>query len=387
MATLGELCEVNIGRTPARERHDYWGPGQPWLSIADMNQGRNLVITKETVTGLAVRECNCRIVAAGTVLLSFKLSIGKVGVARVPLCTNEAIAALPIKDQSRLLPEYLYWALQSVDLTVGLDRAAKGLTLNKNRLIGISIPVPPVPEQRRIAEILDKAEALRAKRRAALAQLEALTQSVFFDMFGDPTTNPKGWPPGTLGGLCEEVIDCPHSTPTYAGRRTPYLCVRSSDIQNGELDLSVTKCVEESEYDKRVARGRPRRRDVIYCREGARFGNAARVMDDTQLCLGQRMMLFRARADAAVGEYIWAFLSSAAGYRQATKSVDGSASPHVNIGEIVTFQLPKPPLALQHDFVRRIAAVDKLKAAYRASLAKMDALFASLQYRAFRGEL
>ena len=196
---LGELCEVNIGRTPSRNRRDYWGPGSPWLSIADMGRARNLHATAETITSAAISECNCRIVAAGTVLVSFKLSIGKVGVAQKPLFTNEAIAALPIRNSSQLCADYLYWALRSIDLTAGLDRAAKGLTLNKEKLIRIVIPFPPLHEQRRIAKILDKADELRIKRRAALEQLDALTQSVFLDMFSSPAS--KDWSTTNIAGI------------------------------------------------------------------------------------------------------------------------------------------------------------------------------------------
>ena len=259
--------------------------------------------------------------------------------------------------------------------------------VNRDSLMRLRIPVPPLPEQRRIAEVLDRAEALRATRRAALAQLDALTQSIFIDMFGDPATNPKAWPLKRLGDCCTGVIDCPHSTPVYSTGRTPYPCVRSSDIQKGTLDFADAKYVDRSEYDKRIARGKPTRGDVIYCREGARFGNAARVIDDTLLCLGQRMMLFRPNPTVAVSEYIWAFISSPAGYRQAARSVDGSAAPHVNIREIVAFRIPAPPPALQRDFAGRVAAVEKLKATHRASLAEFDALFASLQHRAFMSEV
>src|SRR5437016_11790708 len=101
---LGELCSINIGRTPARNRPEFWGPGHRWLSIADMNQGRSLRTSKEFITNTAIRECNCKAVDVGTVLMSFKLSIGKVGIAEVPLYTNEAIAALPILDGQPLRP-------------------------------------------------------------------------------------------------------------------------------------------------------------------------------------------------------------------------------------------------------------------------------------------
>jgi len=285
-APLGSLCEVSIGKTPSRERSDFFGPGCPWLSIADMNQGRAIKTTRETITSRAVQEAKMKLVTPGTVVMSFKLTVGKVGIAQVPLYTNEAIAHLPIRDPSRLLPEYLCWALQSVDLSRTADRAAKGVTLNSAKLKEIRIPLPPLPEQRRIAAILDQADALRAMRRQLIAQLDTLAQSIFLDMFGDPVSNPRGFPLAQLGSLCDKVIDCPHSTPVYAGVLTPYACIRSSDIQGGELLLSEAKRVEEGEYVKRIARGAPQRGDVIYCREGARFGNAARITATTRSALG-----------------------------------------------------------------------------------------------------
>jgi type I restriction enzyme S subunit len=376
---LETVCELTMGQAPEGESYNSEGVGLPLIAGAGDFGDVHPDAKKFTTSPGKV----CR---TGDIVLGIRATIGEKVVADREYCLGRGVAGLRAKPG--LETRYLWHWLTHVSPT--LASKARGATfkqVNREDIGGLAINLPSPAEQRRIAEILDKAEALRVKRRVALAQLDTLTQAIFLDMFGDPATNPKNWPTATLGDLCAEVIDCPHSTPVYASQRSPYLCVRSSDIQNGELDLSATKCVEKSEYQKRVARGKPVRRDVIYCREGARFGNAARVTDDVTLCLGQRMMLFRARADAAVGEYIWAFLLSTEGYRQATRSLDGSASPHVNIREIVTFRLPKPSLALQHDFARCIAAVDKLKAAHRALLAEMDALFASLQYRSFRGGL
>lgn len=173
-ATLASLCDISIGRTPSRARNDYWGPGSPWLSIADMNQGRIITTTKETITDVAVNECNCRQVAVGTVLFSFKLSIGKVCIAGVPLFTNEAIAAFELRDQKRVLPAFLYWTLKGLDVSSSVNKAAKGETLNKRKLEELTIPVPPLPEQKRLASLLDRAESLRDQQQVALGRLNAL---------------------------------------------------------------------------------------------------------------------------------------------------------------------------------------------------------------------
>jgi type I restriction enzyme S subunit len=385
--TVGELCDVVAGGTPARANSCYFGGAIPWVKIGDMLQG-TVVSTDETITPAALKNSAAKLLPRGTVLISIFATIGRTAVLGIEAATNQAIAGVVPRDTNTLVPEYLRLYFESVVAT--LERRARGvaqLNLNSGILKGLPIPVPPLSEQRRIVEVLDRAEALRAKRRATLAELDVLTRAIFLDLFGDLTTNSKEWPVVRLGDLCEEVIDCPHSTPIYSDAPTSYPCVRSSDIQNGSLDLSEAKFVDKSEYDRRTGRGQPRRGDVIYCREGARFGNAARVVDDTSLCLGQRMMLFRPKPLATVSDYLWGFLSTPAAYRQAARSLDGSASPHVNIKEIVAFRLPAPPLSLQNDFARRVAAVEKLRTAHRASLAEMDALFASLQHRAFRGEL
>jgi type I restriction enzyme S subunit len=307
----------------------------------------------------------------------------------LPLCLNTStIRFKPIDGVSDL--RFLRLWVNGREFRSQITKLVTGTAqqnFGPSHLKATKITLPPLAEQRRIAEVLDRAEALRAKRRAALAQLDALTQSLFLELFGDPATNPRGWPDSQLGKLCEKVIDCPHATPVYATSRTQYPCVRSSDIQNGDLTFADTKYVEKSEYEKRIARGKPQVGDVIYCREGARFGNAALITKDITLCLGQRIMLFRPHPKSAVGEYLWTFLSSPAAYRQATSLVGGSASPHVNIRDIISFQLPLPPIALQREFARRVTAVEKLKTAQRASLAELDALFATRQHRAFLGEL
>lgn len=130
-------------------------------------------------------------------------------------------------------------------------------------------------------------------------------------MFGDPVTNPKGWKTGQLNELCD---------------------------------------VDYDEYVKRVARSIPLPGDIIYCREGARFGNAAKIPTGKKVCLGQRMMLFRADSKVATPEFIWAFLSCERTYQQAVRRVGGTASPHVNVEDIKAFATIIPPLPLQEKF-------------------------------------
>ena len=240
---LGQLCDVQIGRTPTRAEARFWGEEHPWLSISDMNQGRELETTSERVTQTAVDELNLRLVAPGTVLLSFKLSIGKIGIACRPMYTNEAIAHLPIVDD-RIERDYLYWALRTVPLAAEADRAALGATLNKAKLEKIPIPLPPIEEQRRIAAVLDAAEGLRDKRRHVIAKLETLTQAIFIEMFGD-----RGlW---TVDKLGDHVPTTSGGTPSRS--RTEYFGGPVPWVKSGELASGNVTKTEESITEEGVA--------------------------------------------------------------------------------------------------------------------------------------
>lgn len=200
---LQQICDIQIGKTPSRSVPEYWGGELPWATISDFAAGRIVTTTNEKITQIGAAKSGSKRIPCGTLLLSFKLSLGKRTIAGCDLFTNEAIAALHILDHDAADRDYLYWALGSIDYDRLVDRAAKGKTLNKTKLKLLPIPLPPLAEQKRIAGILDAADALRAKRRETLAQLDILLQSTFLDMFGDPITNPLGWEVRSLAQLAD----------------------------------------------------------------------------------------------------------------------------------------------------------------------------------------
>ncbi len=203
---ITEVCEIQVGKTPSRSNPSYWGDGYPWLSIADMSKGQLLEKTKETITEKAVKECNCKLIPIGTVLFSFKLSIGKVGITKIPMYTNEAIAAFMIKDHSLLDTKFLLYVLKSVDHSIGSNKAVMGRTLNKENLKKIEIPLLSLKEQKRIVQILDKANSLRQKRKQVILHLEDYLKSIFLEMFGDPITNTKPWRTTEFSNLCSKIF-------------------------------------------------------------------------------------------------------------------------------------------------------------------------------------
>jgi len=320
-----------------------------------------------------------------TIIIGRKGSIGEVHFSNLPcwpIDTTYYIEATKIPCDLN----WLYYMLVALDLT-HLNKSAAVPGLNRDDAYRKEIPFPSLLEQKRIAAILDKADRLRRQRRYVLELSNTYLQSVFSEMFGDSERNPNQWQIGKLFQLCDKIVDCPHATPIYTSNQTAYACIRSSDIQNGFLDWSTTKYIDRSEYEKRIRALVPMPKDVVYCREGARFGNAAVIPTGKQVCLGQRMLLLRAAPNIVTPEFIWAFLESESTKRQAIRLTGGSASPHLNVGDIKEFVTIIPPLTLQRKFAQIVQQFERLRAQQREAERQAEHLFQTLLYQAFEGNL
>lgn len=386
LVPLGDLCALEIGKTPSRAETDFWRDGiHPWLSIADMNQGRDLQITKERVTDLGVKSANMRLVPPGTLLLSYKLSIGKVGFARVPMYTNEAIAALS-ELSNDAYPNYVYWTLQHIDLLQGADRAAMGATLNKAKLKQVLIPLPPLPEQRRIAAILDKADALRAKRRAAIDKLDQLLKSVFLDMFGDPLTNPYGFDVCTLEEISDKSDRINYGVVQPGGEFSNGIpLVRVGDIEGGRLDASSIKHIDP-EIESAYTRSRLRGNELLISCVGS-IGTVAIVPDSA---IGFNIARAITRIPLKHPEsraFVKACLQTVATQSYFMEKTRTVSQPTLNVEFVKQTPVLSPPTELQQRFSSIASALELQKRQMQVSATQLDTLFASLQHRAFSGEL
>jgi len=254
------------------------------------------------------------------------------------------------------------------------------------------IPLPPLAEQRRIAEVLDRAEALRAKRRAALAQLDSLTQSLFLDLFGDPVANPPKWPRVAFSDLLDN-IDSGWSP----------VCLDRPVIGNewGVLKLgAVTRCEYDASENKALPPGiepdpsiEVKSGDLLFTRKNTYELVAACALvrqSQPRLMMSDLMFRFRLNPNAKIETmYLHQLLISPTKRREIQKLAGGSSGsmPNISKARLQAIMIELPPLTLQREFARRVTAVEKLKTSHRTSLAELDALFASLQHRAFRGEL
>jgi type I restriction enzyme, S subunit len=171
---FSEILDIELGRTPARDKPEYWDANKQtnniWLSIADLN-GKYIRDSREYISEEGVISCRCRLLPPGTVLMSFKLTIGRAAILAAPAFTNEAICALLPRDSTLLSTEYLYYAVGAVDFEQEIDQAVKGNTLNKAKLGRLTLQLPTLEEQHHITEVLaacDRELDLLARKRDAL---------------------------------------------------------------------------------------------------------------------------------------------------------------------------------------------------------------------------
>ena len=166
MAKLSDIFVLQMGKTPARANGKYWNNGDNnWVSISDLSTYNKYVgDTKETISDLAVKESGIKPVPANTVIMSFKLTLGKTAITVKPTYTNEAIMAFIPNGNYPVCPSYFYHFFGGRDWSKGTNRAVMGVTLNKATLGEIDVAAPTIEEQTRIAEHLDRVDELISYR-------------------------------------------------------------------------------------------------------------------------------------------------------------------------------------------------------------------------------
>jgi type I restriction enzyme, S subunit len=304
---------------------------------------------------------------------------------------NEHVFCLRV-DPDKASPAYVYHFLYSSRGQEEIQLDFRGATvggISREFASKIALPFPPLAQQRRIAEVLDRAEALRTKRRACIAQLDTLTQSIFVDMFGDPAKNPKRW----SQTLLNELISVGPQNGLYRpagdyGSGTPI--VRIDAFYDGQLtNLASLKRVRISTREQALYA--LREGDIVINRVNSReyLGKSALIPALNERTVFESNMM-RFGVDRAILDpgYLIQYLQTGFVRNHILRSAkDAVNQSSINQQDVKALPVIVPPLALQQLFTQRLAARDRLKVTNDASFASLEALFASLQDRAFRGEL
>ncbi|ADC72130.1 restriction modification system DNA specificity domain protein [Thioalkalivibrio sp. K90mix] len=395
-AKLSELCDIQLGKTPARANSSYWdqerSTGNVWLSIADLlkSEANNVSDSKEYLSDKGAKLC--KIVKKGTLLVSFKLTLGRVAFAGKDLYTNEAIAALTIHDEQIINRDYLFYFLHFFDWVKAAqdDVKLKGMTLNKAKLKEILVVVPPLPEQKRIVAILDEAFAsidtavANTEKNLANARelFESYLNAVVDTAFRKSTVT-------VLSDLAEEITDGDHMPPPKAPSGVPFITIKNIDKRTRKVDFENTFRVPRSYFEGLKPNKRPRKGDVLYTVTGS-FGIPVVVGQKTEFCFQRHIGLIRPKSGTD-SSWLYYLLMSPQIFAQATDGATGTAQKTVSLKVLRSFRVPTIPLDQQVDNVQQLdnllADVEGLESIYRQQLRNLGELKQSLLQKAFSGEL
>jgi type I restriction enzyme S subunit len=321
--------------------------------------------------------------------LGIRATIGEKVLSDGEYCLGRGVAALRAnpKLESRFL---WHWLDHTRPI---LSAKAKGATfkqVNRQDIKELEITLPPIAEQKRIAAILDKAEELRELRRQALRELDAIAQSIFTEMFGDPATNSKDWMKLPLTELCDpDGIKCgPFGTQLNCEEYQEY-GVPLWGIKHVNANFGIKTHEFVSEYKaQNLSTYSLSAGDIVMTRKGT-IGNCAVYPKHFESGI-MHSDLLRVRTNELKSNAT--FLSHQLHYsrdveHQLSLIGGGAVMPGINVSKLKSITVVVPPLTLQQEFARRIESIEQLKTTHRESLTQLDALFASLQHRAFRGDL
>lgn len=386
---LRELCSFRHGGTPSKANAAFWQGDIPWVSPKDM---KSTVIedASDHISEAAVSGSATSIVPEGAILVVVRsgILVHSLPIARVgkPVSFNQDIKAI-IPASDSVSAEFLFWFLRSQANHVVARGVKKGATVHSVQsgfIENLLVPVPSVDQQRQIVDLLSRAEGIVCLRREAQQKAAELIPAIFVDMFGDPATNPKGWPLALLGDLLVEPPALGSMIkPTVEPQ--PWLDLRVANIQGGRLVLDHKKWLTLSSDEER--RFALRSDDVILARAiGSldHLGKAVVVQPDSLWTFDSHLMRIRFDRDRLLPRVFTSFLDTAAGRAEFLKHTRRSAVQfNINGKEIRRLKFPLPPIGLQRQFMQQLESTQSILRQQSEALAKATATFDALLARTF----
>jgi type I restriction enzyme S subunit len=387
---LGECCEILSGATPKTTVADYWGGDILWATPADLSHlnGPFIDDTPRRLTAAGLTSCSAVVLPEGSVLLSSRAPIGHVAINTRPMATNQGFKSL-VPRAGRVDAKYLYhWLRVNKDYLQSLGNGATFKELSKSVVERIEVPLPALNEQRRIAAILDQADALGSKRREILASLGDLAESIFLDMFGHESGE----------HVSVEQVVAPRAGSIRTGpfgsqlRHSEFVdegiaVLGLDNVVSNEFKWGERRYITAEKY-RRLQRYTVEPGDVLISIMGT-CGRCVVVPAAIPTAINTKhicaISLDRSRA---LPEFVRAaFLWHPQVRRYLARQTKGSIMDGLNMGIIKRMPLPLPAIELQHEFVKRAQAVESQRLRADRLQRETDRLHSSLRERAFAGLL
>ena len=380
---LKDIFDLQMGKTPSRNNRDYWNnEGYKWISIADLSKTDKYISkTKEYLSRSAIEESGIKVIPANTVIMSFKLSIGKVAITSEDMYSNEAIMAFRDKHIVDILPEYIFYMFMHRKWDEVGNKAVMGKTLNKAILSDVEIDVSPIEEQKKIVKILDRLMNVLEYRKEELESLDDIIKARFVEMFGDAIHNDKGWETDEVEKLCKEIYG--GGTPSklhseyYEDGDIPW--ISSKDMKTDVLTDSQIK-INQLGVDNSTARMVPINSVIMVIRSGILKHTLPVAINAVPITVNQDLKVFipneRVLTRFLAVQFKMHEKDILSGVRVVT-------ADNIEFNSLKQRKLIVPPIELQQEYVSFVEQTDKSKVAVQKALDEAQLLFDSLMQEYF----
>ena len=374
---IQEFCRTGSGTTPSRKKPEYYGGDIPWVKSGEL-RGGIIVDTEEKVTSEALNVAALKMVPCGALLVAmYGATVGRVGLLGIEATTNQAVCHV-VADPDRADTRYMFHLLQSK----ASELVAKGVggaqpNISQGTIKELKVPLPPLEEQKRIVRILDQADALRRLRQTAITKLNALGQSIFYEMFGDPLSNPKGFQRCKLGEIVKFVggSQPPKSTFLYEPGPDRVRLVQIRDFRTDEYRTYVPKDLAKRPFGEE---------DVLIGRYGPPVFQILRGLSGTY-----NVALVKAQPSQGVtNDFVYYLLQESKLHNYVVANSERtSGQSGVNLKLLNDYPAYLPPHDLLRKFSGCLNAHSQANDIAQKHCEHIASLFTSLQQHAFRGEL
>ena len=371
---IKEVADVVGGSTPKTNVEDYWGGDCYWVTPAELNGSKYIDKTVRRISSKAVEKTNLTLMPSGTVLLSSRAPIGKVCITKAPMYCNQGFKNLVCKEL--LYNEFAYYYLKhNVDFLQSLGTGATFKEISKKVVENVTIPIPPLSEQQHIVEELDLLCSIIEKKKAQLNELDKLAQSLFYEMFGDPIANEKGWEKCKLEDVCD-VRDGTHDSPKYVVE-SDYVLITSKNIQDGEVSFENVNYITKEDYDKINMRSYVDDGDIIMAMIGTIGKPIIVKKEGRKFCIKNVALIKFKNSNCIINTYVKAMLDNPT-YMDYVHSLNrGGTQKFVSLKTIRNLSVLLPSMDLQQQFASKIEAIERQKDLIKQSIKEVETLFNS----------
>ena len=385
---LKEIFDLQMGKTPSRKNLDYWNTKDyKWISIADLSQTRKYISdTKEYLSCSAVEESGIKVIPANTVVMSFKLSIGKIAITSEDMYSNEAIMAFHDKHVVELLPEYIYYMFLCKNWDEGSNKAAMGKTLNKATLSEVEINICSVVEQREIVDVLDKIMRIMSDREEEIKLLDDLIKSRFVEMFGDSEKNTNSFPVEKLGNLCNVRSSKRIYQSEQCSKGVPFLRISDLSALIDKASDTSNLYISDEKYTELFEQGLvPSVGDVLITSRGT-LGKCYIIKENDRFYFQDGMISWLSNISDRITSLYLSYLFSMTGIQKQIINLQaGSTVAYLSISMLKKLDIMIPPKKMQERFAAFVAQTDKSKLTIQKSLDELETLNKALMQKYFGG--